>query len=46
MSIKELLHRKKWLRMEICRMTQDVEAVERYLNELAQIERLLKEYGN
>ncbi len=45
MSLKELLDRKKWLRMEIVRLTQNVEAVQKYLDELAKIERQLKDYG-
>lgn len=45
MSLGELLSRKKWLRMEIFRLAQDVDAVQQYLDELANIERQLKDYG-
>lgn len=45
MSLKELLARKKWLRMEICRLTENVGAVQKYLDELAKIEKQLKDYG-
>ena len=45
MSLNKLLARKKWLRIEIFRLTQNVEAVQKYLDELAKIERQLKDYG-
>jgi len=45
MSLIELLARKKWLRMEISRLTQNSEAVTQYVEELANIERQLKDNG-
>lgn len=45
MSIGELIARKTWLRMEISRLTQNADAVQQYLDELATIERQLKDHG-
>jgi len=44
MSLSELLARKKQLRMEIFRLTQNEKAVQEYLDELAKIEKQLKDY--
>jgi|GEM_PF-1816100 len=45
-DLPELLRLKRALRMKIFRLTNDVEAVTQYLDQLADVERLLKDYGH
>jgi hypothetical protein len=45
MGLDELLLLKRQLRMQIFRLTNDVEAVTQYLDQLAEVEKQLKEYG-